>query len=509
MLQRLRPEELAKLPGQFGVTYYTWDEKNRCTYYVWDGKGFILSNPDTLSPLVTAAELKTAIETLNPAQISDSGAGRGRMVRLPSRELTLGKVNLSTMQSIEGAGQATTTVRLDHAGLAAGDHTHLTVLADSISKQGNRPQGKISSITFDGNKQRIEADIADGSRPIVTAYKAVDTKRVHILEDVVFSNYTGDGVVFETGSDQSIVRRARVEGVNGIAWIARGSDQKWDHIAGNGRGGAFLIENSAPEVDIFDFWVPADTPLAVYTGTIMKGVGVRMAKGTIAGPLLIKGKNANGNVATHYGNSYHSFVQVKFKHDKERVGSGALQHYLRVEDAELVQLVAPWFDFEAATPVDDLPEYLISIGTSTGTAAQAGSVSIVGGAHLMEAGRAGATGGAMTPRIGAKKGICDNPKSLQINGKPFGAVDIVPAWAVSSPSPSLRTHVQVSTPGTARTVAKADFPLAYLAATVDKGIGGVGIAGTHGRLDDGATTAPLPELPVISSDYVYALPARL
>ena len=231
------------------------------------------------------------------------------------------------------------------------------------------------------------------------------------------------------------------------------------------------------------------TVTAMASGYLMPGV-VISASGVTAGTTITALGTGLGGVGT-YTVSASQTVASRTMGGTE----SALSHYLRIEDADHVQLVAPWFEFDTATSVSSLPDYLISIGTEAGNAERAGSVNIVGGSAVMEGGRPGATGGALLPRIGARKGLCDRPKAVMINGKPFGTIDIVPAWQVSAPDAALRTHLACAG-GTFNT---ADYPLAYLALTVDTG----------GTLDTAPSTFTMPNITALSAAYVYALPVRL
>lgn len=230
------------------------------------------------------------------------------------------------------------------------------------------------------------------------------------------------------------------------------------------------------------------TVTSMVSGYLMRGV-VIAGTGVTAGTTITALGTGLGGVGT-YTVSASQTVASRTMGGTE----AALNHYLRIEDADHVQLVAPWFEFDVTTALSSLPEYLISIGTEAGNAERAGSVNIVGGSAVMEGGRPGATGGALLPRIGARKGVCDRPKNVMINGKPFGTLDIVPAWQASSPDPALRTHLACAG-GTFNT---ADYPLAYLGLTVDSG----------GTLDTAPSTFTMPNIAALSAAYVYALPVR-
>lgn len=532
-----------------------------------------------VSEFASGAEVKAAIEGLRVQQEAGSPAGIGAVVRLPSREISVPPISISTMQSARGGGVGATILRTAANSVTAGQETAvLTVLADSRSARGNRGQGRLSNMTLDGNRQAIEAAFSvapftpASQYPIVHGYRADgDVKRAHAFGEVTISNPSGHGAIFSTNADQAR-GDLRCEGARGTAIkIVASSDIKLQRVGGNGSGllhpadpTSLLIENSAPEITGGnDFWPDNNAPLGKYTAIVKASAGVFLEGATLTGHTMIKGKNAQG-VSVRYGNTYHRLVACKFKH-KVRPGTGAaaftgsisgttltvtamtagylmpgvvidgsgvtagttitaigtglggvgtytvsasqtvssramtgtekpLNHYLRVEDADLVQLVAPMFDFDIATPLIDLPDYLISIGTEAGDSGRSGSVCIVGGSAIMEGGRPGATGGALLPRIGARKGLCDRPKALMINGLPFGSPAIIPAWQATSPDPALRTHI----PFDGGTYNTADFPLGYLGRTVDSG----------GALDTAPATFVMPTIAALSSDYVYGLPVR-
>ena len=532
-----------------------------------------------LAATATADQVEVAVETLLPEQETASPAGMGREVRLPSGQLLVRPMSLSTMQSVSGPAVAASILLMDHTALTAGQETAVyTVPADSRSKRGNRGQGSLTTFTMDGARQAIEAAFGvlpstpAAAYPIVHGYRAVDdVKRAHRMADVNVSNTTGHGIWLGLGADQAR-GTARAEGCRGTALrIQSASDVKMYGLGMQGEGllapddpTSLLIENAAPELTGGgDFW-PVDTaPLGKYVAAIRTSNGAFLQGLTIAGPMLVKGRNAQG-ISVRYGNTYHQLHGCTFKH-KVRAGAGnsaftasisgttltvtgitagylmagvaisgagvtpgttilaavsglggvgtytvsasqtvastamvgvevAPKHYLRVEDADQLQLVAPIFEFDNTLPAGSLPDYLISIGTEAGNQDRSGSVSIVGAAHMMESGRPGATGGAMLPRIGAKKGVCDRPKALLINGMPVGTPVLVPAWSVDAPDLALRSHVALD----GQTLNTADYPLLWWSLNA--------IAG--GTLDAAPATFVMPSLTHPSAAWKYALPAR-
>ena len=462
------------------------------------------TSPVIVSATATPAQVKTAVETLNPQQESGSPAGMGRIVRLPAREILMPPATLSTMQSMDGAGVGSTILRADYTGMTAGtEYGLLTVAADSRSKRGIRGQGRISNLAIDGNRQAIESAYGStaGQFPVVHGYvTTVDAKRAHVIDNVTLANCTGDGYLINSGGDQLIGRRMRAEGVRGVALrLSSASDVKLSDIGLVGDGGAAVFNNCAPEIDRFDMFVSKTAPASVAALIVNNCIGVRMSKGTIAGRTEIYGKNHNGNLAVRFGNTYHSFVQVKFKHDTDRAAPNS---YILIKDADEVQLISAWFWFDRETPTADLPNYYIEFGTDdAGEPTKMGTVSASACGHWMESGR---PGGEKLPVMGCRKHWATRPGSVKFDWGIPGQPEIVPAHLFSNPDPSLRTHVQLT--GSPGTISKADYPFGYLCATLNKGIGGVGIAGTNGTLDDGATSAVLPAAPSsVSSDWAWAM----
>lgn len=230
------------------------------------------------------------------------------------------------------------------------------------------------------------------------------------------------------------------------------------------------------------------TVTAITAGYLMAGVEIT---GTGVTTCVITGYGTGAGGVGTYTVSVSQTVASRAMVGTEK----PLNHYLKIRSADEVQLIAPRFDFDTTTPLADLPEYLISIDTLAGDQSRSGSVSIVGGAGLYESGRPGATGGALLPRIGAKKGLCDRPKALKINGLPFGAVHIVPAWMVDSPDLAFRTHVAFA----GQTLNTLDYPLAYLQLNAEN---------PANTLDVAPATFVMPTLTNPSAAYKYGLPVR-
>lgn len=518
MLQRLRLEELAKLPGQFGVTYYTWDEKNRCTYYLWDGISYRELQPASGADVLvlrsdTPAQVAEKIRTLLPEVEATSPAGMGRTVRLPPGKIATAPAVLSSMQSMEGAGVGATILELSYTGMVAGQqYGMLTVPGSALdpgysrSKRGVRGQGLIANLAIDGNRQAIEAAYGSGAGqfPVVDGYVGEEgAKRSHVIDNVTVANCTGDGFNIKQDADQLIGRRMRAEGVRGVGLrISGASDVKLSDIGMTADGGAAVFSNCAPEVDRFDLFTSKTAAPTVATLILDSCIGAMFSKGTIAGRTEIYGKNSNGNIDVRYTNTYHSFIDVKFKHDTDRAAPNS---YLLISDADEVALLRAKFIFDrVGTLIADLPAYYIEFRTDdTGEPIKNGYVraSMCGG--WMESGR---PGGEKLPLMGCRKHWATHPKAVMFDWGVPGQLELVPAWKVNNPDPALRSHVRASSSGTARTVSKADYPFGYLCATLDKGVGGVGIAGTHGMLDDAATSAPIPVEPTASTtDLIWAM----
>lgn len=116
-------------------------------------------------------------------------------------------------------------------------------------------------------------------------------------------------------------------------------------------------------------------------------------------------------------------------------------------------------------------------------------------------GRVGAPGGAMRQLMGCKKHWANDPTATVFDWGMPGQIEFVPAWACDSADPRLRTHVRFDG---VTNYPKIDYPFGYLAATINKGVGGVGTPGTHGTLDDSATYFTLPYIPNQHPDYGVA-----
>lgn len=483
-----------------------------------------------VSETATPAQASAAIQTLLPEQAVASPAGMGRDVLMPARELRVPPTPLSTMQSVDGPSSGSAILRLDATGLVNGqEYAVLDVLADSRSARGIRAQGVITRLVIDGDRQAVEAalgvtkDTPTSGYPIVHGYRAVgNVKRAHVMEHVTVANTLGHGIYLGEGADQGSGFRGRAEGCRGTAWVINGaSDVKLVAPGGNGSGRlqpddptSLLIENAAPEILTGDFW-PEDTArLDKYTAAIRRCNGVVMTGATIAGPTLIKGRNAQGT-SVRFGNTFHVLTAMTHKY-KKRTGDGTvgvvpLNWWVRLEDADNVVMYAPVFEPDPDATLAEHPQYLISIGTEAGQQIRSGYLRIYSGAHMMESGRwnANVGGGEMLPKFPCRTHISDKPKAVTIDGCVLGEPKVVPAWAVNNPDPAMQFYVPMSRPGLPTIVQKLQHPLAYLAATVDRGPGGAGPAGTHGTLDDGQPQVTLDEFPVVSSNYLWALPARL
>lgn len=459
----------------------------------------------------SAATVKTKVETLLPfAVAADSPVGFGRLVRFPSDEVISGRMSLSTMQSLEGIKGAS-QVKFDPTGLTAGTYGHLELQNDSLSKNGIRGNGTIRDLDFNGNRSAWEASYPGVA---VDGYYAADraggVKCIsHRMDNVAAHNYTRHGFYIGVGNDQLVMNRVRSEGCKGFAMVLSASDIKASDLGLNGDGGALNIVGCAPEISTVDLFMGS-----VFTGEgtlhITDSVGPQIKGGTVDGRTIIRGRNDSG-VTHRYENSRILLEKMVFKHSQtlnsavNYAGGTPLyvyDSYVVVEDADGVQLVLPRFIFDETLAASTLPDYLIKVASSTGQEQRNGKVFLSqakGLVHIM--GRPGAPGGAMRQLMGCKKHWANRPDLTAFDWGAPGQVEFVPAWCVNAADPTLRTHVAFDG---VTNYPKVDYPWGYLAATINKGVGGIGTPGTNGTLDDAATTFTLPYIPNQHADYGVA-----
>jgi hypothetical protein len=487
------PPEGAALVGDpsapEGVGFVTADER--------ESDVFILSTD-------TAALIKQAVETLQAETTPTAPFGRGRRINFPAAKITTGSMALSTMQSLKGV-KGSSVPFFDPAGLADGEHGHLVLQDDSLAMHGIRGNGVIEDLDFDGNRQGWEA--ANPSK-VVHGYWAPDRSSgkciAHTMRNVAFYGHTGIGVNIGRGNDQFVGERVRVEGSKSWAMRLASSDIKGSKFGLTGDGGALFIDSCAPELDTMDLFMPAS-----FTGEctllIYRSQRVQMKGGTVEGRSIVRGRNALAN--GRYENSRIRLQGLAFKHSDQLNSTPGYSggtplyvydSYLTLEDIDGVTLDGCSFGFSESLDAALLPDYLMAIRATGGVAARRGKVFLSNAQGLVSVlGRVG--DGVYRQRMGCKKHWADRPKETVFEWGAPGAPRPMPLWAVDSNDPTVRTHVRCD--GT--TYSKLDLPFLYLSMTLDPTPGG----NNNGTLDDGVPNCTVPDLPLISSSYCWAIPA--
>ena len=458
----------------------------------------------------SAETIASKIETLGDEEVNNSPQGQGRLVCLPSSGILTGPLSLSTMQSLEGT-KGSTIFGFDPPliGFGVADTAHLTLLDDSVSKNGIRGNGVLRDIDFDGNRQTWEDD---NPTAVVHGYFGDDRSSgkciSHRMDNVSFSNYTGHGCYIGKGNDQLVANRLRAENNRGTALVIKSSDCKLHDLGlvsqgynadTTRRAGALLIDGAAPEIETCDFYLPTDAECEA-TVICLDAQRFQFKGGTISGRTICRGRNDQGTT-NRYENAAALFAGITFKHDEDlastRFYSGVDQvytysSYFVSEDIDAIKLVSPRFGFDTTLSTSLLPDYLIELLTSTGNNERIGKVFISDASGLVVL--TGRVGNVIKQRIGCKTHFANKPENVVFDWGIPGRPEPVPKWLVDNADPSQITHIAFD--GTSRT--KEDYPFGYLCATINPG-------GTHGTLDDVNTTFTLPELPQLSSSYVWAM----
>lgn len=455
----------------------------------------------------TEAVIKAKVADLLPEQIALSPAGRGRRVKMPAQQLDVGPMNLSTMQSMQGAGIGSTIIRMPTPGLTAGTYNHISVLDDATSFRGMMGQGKLSDMIFYGRQE----DITGGAGVIVHGYVLSDRPegRGHIMNNVEFHNYSGSGVIMGWGGDQFCSDRLRIENCTGVGLLigsdaGAASDGKHFRMGvGGNRGGAVRVTKCAVTVDQFDFWLPSDFN-GECTLELRDATRCTFRTGVVEGRLVVRGRNDQGT-GVRQENTMNVFDNVNFKHDPAIPASPLYANatytydsYILLEDVEGVQLKSCQFGFDPADSV--FPDFLIKHVTTTGDASRIGEVIISGGIGIFE--RFKGTG--VGPRVGFRKHYSNRPDLVRWEGFVPGQAELVPIDMFNGNLPNSRDYVRLD----GSTYLKADYPLGYLWATLGKGVGGVGTPGTNGTLDDVATGWTSPNITSPHASLVYAMRTR-
>lgn len=429
------------------------------------------------------ASIVSKIETVGEEVSEGSPAGVGRRVALPaSRVVVNDMITVSQAQSLKGVKGSTLLTLGSNAvlpDLGSGVGAFIVIGDDFRSEGGIAGQGVIEDLDIDA---RASQDMLSPTtiHGFYMPERAGDAT-AHTIRNVTVYGAKNNGIHIGGGNDKLVCYRMRQENSEGVGIYIGGSDCKASDIGSTATGSAMEIDSAAVEMDKFDLWRSSGAnsdPTLKITGATN---GCVIKSGTVEGKTLFIGKNESA--LNRYINAKAQFAFVHFKFDANQ----SPDCYFEAQSADMVELISCKFGISGnsvITPYD----YLIKI-TNTGGADRDGVVKIIGGSGMLRfIGRPGATN---KPRMDCLKHYCDQPKRVLFEWGVPGQVEIVPNWACDAVDPHVRTHVRFD--GTARD--KADFPFGYLAATIDTG----------GTLDDVNTTFTLPELPVLSSAYSYAM----
>lgn len=458
----------------------------------------------------SATTIASKIETLGDEEVNNSPQGRGRIVHLPASGVLTGLLFLSTMQSLIGA-KGSTIFGFDppDVGFGTGEIAHITLEDDSVSRNSIRGNGVLRDIDFDGNRQTWEDE---NPTAIVHGYYGDDRSSgkciSHRMDNVSFTNYTGHGCYIGEGNDQLVANRLRAENNRGTALVVKSSDCKL-HDLGlvsqgynsdvNRRAGALLVDGCAPEIETCDLYLPTDAECEA-TVICLDAQRFQFKGGTISGRTICRGRN-DGSTTNRYENAAGIFIGITFKHDQDlastRFYSGAEQiynytSYFVAEDIDGLRLIAPRCGFDTTLSPSLLPDYLFELTTATGNNERIGKLFLSNASGLVVL--TGRVGNVIKQRIGCKTHFANKPENVVFDWGIPGRPEPVPKWMVDNADPSQITHIAFD--GVSRS--KDDYPFGYLCATIDPG-------GTHGTLDDVNTTFTLPELPQLSSSYVWAM----
>lgn len=446
--------------------------------------GSTAENGATVTVLTTdsGATAKTKIETVNAETVSGSPEGVGRIVQLPAARVTTPGLSISQAQTVKGVKGSTiltlssTATLLD---LGTGVGAYIRILDDFLSSGGIAGQGVIEDLDIDASA--TQAMVSPATLHGLYAPVRAGSATLHTMRNVTVYSAKDDGIHFASGNDKLVAYRLRQEGSLGRGIYVSGSDLKAKDIGSVAKGSAMEIDAAAVEMDTFDLWRRSDCnadPTLKITGATN---GCVIKSGTVEGKTLYIGKNENA--ANRYINSKGQFAFVHFKFDSNQ----SPDCYFEAQSADMIELFGCKFGVSGnsvITPYD----YLIKI-TATGGDDRKGMVKIVGGGGIARfIGRVGATNLMV---LDCAKHICDTPKNLRFEWGVMGQIEIVPNWACDAVDPAVRTHMRMD--GVART--KVNYPFGYLCATVNTG----------GLLDDGIANFTLEELPVISSNFSYAM----
>ena len=446
--------------------------------------GSTAENGATVTVLTTdsSATAKTKIETVNAETVSGSPEGVGRIVQLPAARVTTPGLTLSQAQTLKGVKGSTIltlasdAVLLDRGGGVGG---YITIGNDFLSSGGIAGQGVIEDLDIDASA--TQAMVSPATLHGLYAPVRAGSATLHTMRNVTVYSAKDDGIHFASGNDKLVAYRLRQEGSRGRGIYVSGSDLKAKDIGSVAKGSAMEIDAAAVEMDTFDLWRRSDCnadPTLKITGATN---GCVIKSGTVEGKTLFIGKNENA--ANRYINSKAQFAFVHFKYDSIQTPDC----FFEAQSADMVELFGCKFGVsgnDVVTPYN----YLIKI-TATGGDDRKGLVKIVGGGGIARyIGRVGATNLMV---LDCAKHICDTPKNLRFEWGVMGQIEIVPNWACDAVDPAVRTHMRMD--GVART--KVNYPFGYLCATVNTG----------GLLDDGIANFTLEELPVISSNFSYAM----
>lgn len=433
----------------------------------------------------SAATIRSKILTLNDETVEGSPEGVGRIVQLPAARLTTDGLSISQAQTVKGVKGSTiltlssTATLLD---LGSGVGAYIRILDDFLSSGGIAGQGVIEDLDIDATAS--QAMVSPATIHGLYAPDRAGDAVAHTYRNVTVYGAKNDGIHLAGGNDKLVCYRMRQEGSLGRGIYISGSDCKAKDIGSVAKGSAMEIDSAAVEMDTFDLWRRSDCntdPTLKITGA---SNGCVIKSGTVEGQTLFIGKNENAT--NRYLNSNAKFAFVHFKYDSVQTPTS----YFEARSADMVELVNCKFG-ESGNGTITPYNYLIEI-TNTGGTDRNGMVKIVGGAGLMRfVGRAGATN---KMRIDALKHICNLPQRLLFEWGRMGQVDWVPAWAVDSSDPTMRTHLKCD----GATYAKADYPFGYLAWAAHYG-------NWAALLDDATVNFTMPTYTAVSADCVPAI----
>lgn len=457
----------------------------------------------------TASQIRTKVETTGTAAELNSPAGKGRRVVFPSGKMSVVQSNLSTLQSIQGAGKGSTFLSFSFTtDPGAGTYAMFQVLDDSTSFHGARGQASIRDVLCYGNSVSVGGGTIPLDRVVHGYFSDTRSQGVaHTMMDVDYMNFTGDGVHVLAGNDQMMMNHVRSEGNDGWGyWIVGASDCKSRACGaqGNATGGIHVESCATFRWRDFDCGNPNGTSFkGTYTVELVDMSRASFDTGEISGRVLVSGRNDQGT-GVRYEEAQNTFRNVSFKVDENLPGAyaangktGQYTSQVVLEDVDGTIFDNCRFMYGDVAPsqamLDATPNYFIEFTSLTGGGAanRRGWCKFTNMHGLVH--RRGRVADSFQPVVAFKKHYANYPNLVEWDFTP-GAPELVNYDSTNPP----RDYVLCGDFGatTGPTYNKADYPFGYLWATLANGTS----IPVNGTLDDANTTWTAPIGP-------YAAPA--